>query len=48
MINYESMAYFTSILMYWLNKYTIKRNKYYEKSEKELFIGVKMIYSDLL
>ena len=48
MINYESMAYFTSRLMYWLNKYTIKRNKYYEKSEKELFRGVKMIYSDLL
>ena len=48
MNDYEPIAYFTSRLMYSLNKYAKKNHKYCVENKKELHRGVKMPYSDLL
>ena len=48
MNDYEPIAYFTARLMYSLNKYAKKNNKYCIENKKELHRGVKMSYSDLL
>ena len=45
---YEPIAYFTARLMYSLNKYALKNDKYLNINEKELHRGVKLAYSDLL
>jgi serine/threonine protein kinase len=48
MNDYEPIAYFTARLMYSLNKYAKKNDKYCIENKKELHRGVKMSYSDLL
>ena len=45
---YEPIAYFTARLMYSLNKYANKNDKYLVENKKELHRGVKLSYSDLL
>ena len=45
---FEPIAYFTARLMYSLNKYALKNDKYLNISEKELHRGVKLSYSNLL
>ena len=45
---YEPVAYFTSRLMYSLNKYAIKYNKYCEQNKKILSRGAKLYLSCLL
>ena len=47
-IKYESIAYFTSRLMYSLNKYATYYNKYCCENEKVIYRGVKLQYTDLL
>jgi len=48
MNDYEPIAYFTARLMYSLNKYAKKNNKFCNENKKVLHRGVKMTYSDLL
>ena len=45
---YIPIAYFTARLMYHLNTYALKNDKYYNQDEKILYRGVKMKYSCLL
>jgi len=45
---YEPIAYFTARLMYSLNKYAKKNDKYLVENKKELHRGVKLSYSNLL
>ena len=45
---YEPIAYFTARLMYSLNKYAKKNNKYYVENEKILHRGVMLSYTNLL
>jgi len=45
---YEPVAYFTSRLMFSLNKYAIRKGKYFNKDQKVLHRGVKLYYSCLL
>jgi len=45
---YESITYFTARLMYALNSYAMKRNKFYKKDKKALYRGIKIPYSCLL
>ena len=45
---YEPIAYFTSRLMFSLNKYAIRKGKYFNKDKKVLHRGVKLYYSCLL
>ena len=45
---YEPVAYFTSRLMYSLNEYAKKNNKYYKENKKELYRGAQLYYSCLL
>ena len=48
MNDYEPIAYFTARLMYSLNKYAYKNNKFCNEDKKVLHRGVKMTYSNLL
>ena len=45
---YEPVAYFTSRLMYSLNKYAMEKNKFCKENEKILYRGAKLYYSCLL
>jgi len=45
---YEPVAYFTSRLMFSLNKYAIRKGKYFNKDKKVLHRGAKLYYSCLL
>ena len=45
---YEPVAYFTSRLMFSLNKYAEKKEKFCKENEKELHRGAKLYYSCLL
>ena len=45
---YEPVAYFTSRLMFSLNKYAIRKGKYFNKDQKVLHRGAKLYYSCLL
>ena len=45
---YEPVAYFTSRLMYSLNKYAMNNNMFCIKDNKKVYRGVKMTYSCLL
>ena len=45
---YEPVAYFTSRLMYSLNKYATEKNKFCKENEKILYRGAKLYYSCLL
>ena len=48
-MNFElSVAYFTSRLMYSLNKYGNEQDKYYKEDNKIIFRGIKIPYSVLL
>ena len=48
MNSYEAVAYFTSRLMYSLNKYGVSNKKYYNENKKEVRRGIKIPYSSLL
>ena len=45
---YEPVAYFTSRLMFSLNKYANRKGKYFNKDQKVLHRGAKLYYSCLL
>ena len=45
---YEPVAYFTSRLMYSLNKYAAEKNKFCKENEKILYRGAQLYYSCLL
>jgi len=45
---YETIAYFTSRLMYSLNSYALKNDKFFTKDGETLYRGVKLPYSNLL
>ena len=45
---YEPVAYFTSRLMYSLNKYAMEKNKFCKENRKVLHRGAKLYYSCLL
>ena len=45
---YESIAYFTARLMYSLNSYAEKNNKFFKKNKATLYRGAKIPYSGLL
>ena len=45
---YESVAYFTARLMYSLNSYAIKNEKFFTEKNKTIFRGIKIPYSCLL
>ena len=42
----EAIAYFSSRLMYSLNSYGLKNNKYFQEDEKKLFRGVLLPYTN--
>ena len=48
MNSYEAVAYFTSRLMYSLNKYGVSNKKYYDENKSEVSRGIKLPYSCLL
>ena len=48
MNSYDTIAYFTSRLMYSLNTYGKENHMYYDKDEKILRRGIKLPYSNLL
>jgi serine/threonine protein kinase len=45
---YESIAYFTARLMYSLNSYAIKNNKFFKKDKTTIYRGARIPYSCLL
>ena len=45
---YEPVAYFTARLMFSLNKFAKKNEKYCNEDKKELHRGVKLAYTDLI
>ena len=45
---YKPIAYYTSRLIYFLNSYANKNNKYYIQEQKIFYKGIKMLYSNLL
>jgi len=47
-IKFESIAYFTSRLMYSLNKYASIHDKYCTENEKIVYRGTKLKYTDIL
>ena len=48
MDSYETVAYFTSRLMYSLNNYGVSNKKYYEKNKSTVRRGIRIPYSCLL
>ena len=45
---FEPVAYFTARLMYSLNSFAIKQNKFFNENNKIVYRGIKMPYSSLL
>ena len=45
---YEPVAYFTARLMYSLNSFAIKQNKFFKDNKRILYRGIKLPYSSLL
>ena len=45
---YESIEYFTAMLMFTLNSYALKNNKFFVKNQEKLYRGIKIPYSSLI
>ena len=45
---YESIEYFTAMLMFILNSYASKNNKFFVENQKKLYRGIKIPYSSLI